>query len=171
MDLDGTKDQIKTAYVVFKSMEGAERTMHAYNMGFCNRLCLKCCCRGKELKPKLFQNRWLNITRAVDPTLIMWQNLGSRKRDRCCRTTITSIVAFVLCLATIAAILYAKDIDTQSNEFAPTTNCPTEFEITRDMAYEDYKEPADERNGYMPCYCKAYWIEGVLIQKATSYLN
>jgi len=68
----------------------------------------------------------------------MWENLGSRKKGRCLRTTITSIIAIILCLATIIAIVYAKDIDTKSAEFAPTTNCPTEFDITRTMAYNDY---------------------------------
>lgn len=49
LDKEGTKDQIKTAYVVFKSMEGARRAIEAYNVGSCNRLCMKCCCRSKEL--------------------------------------------------------------------------------------------------------------------------
>lgn len=79
------------------------------------------------------------------PSLIMWENLGSRKKDRCFRTTITTIVAIILCLATIIVIVYAKEFDIQSNEFAPTTNCPTEFNITRTMAYDDYLEPEDQR--------------------------
>jgi len=109
---DGKKSLIKNAFIVFRSMEGAETLIKAYNESRC-RLCFlrtacDCCADKRDYKKKLFQGKFLKVERAVEPSLIIWENLGISKKQRCCRIVCSTFIAFLLLLATTLLILYVK---------------------------------------------------------------
>ena len=72
-------EQIKNAFVVFRSMDGAARLVQAYNESRVSRCCTSCCCCCVDkatYKRKLFHKKWLDVEKAVEPSLILWENLG-----------------------------------------------------------------------------------------------
>ena len=77
-DLNDTND-VKNAFVVFRSMEGKERLIQAYTQSRVSLCCTACCCccvDKKTYKRKLFHGKWLKVEQAVEPSLIIWENLG-----------------------------------------------------------------------------------------------
>ena len=112
VDPSVTEGEIKCAYVVFKSMEGAQRCLQAYRnhyfKWFFQRFCI---CFFKEkfgYDNKMFHNKWLYVDRAIEPSLIMWENLGYNKKDRCLRIICTTITAMILLTMTIIIILFIR---------------------------------------------------------------
>lgn len=80
-----TKGQnlIKNAFVVFRSMEGVSRLIKAYEMSSFSLCCFKyccCCCDISEFNNKKFRGKYLKVDRAVEPSLIIWENLRISKR-------------------------------------------------------------------------------------------
>lgn len=68
-------NDVKCAFVTFRSMEGQARMLQAYKMGKCKTCCIMCCFQEK-VKGKLFREKWLKVDEAPNPSLIMWENLG-----------------------------------------------------------------------------------------------
>lgn len=93
-------------------MEGAARLVNAYNKSrtyrCCTFYCSDCCVDKKTYRRKLFHNKWLKVTEAVEPSLIMWENLGVTKKGRCIRIIFISIISLALLLATTILIVYVK---------------------------------------------------------------
>ena len=85
IDFDETDGAIKNAFVTFRSMEGAARMEAAFNVGILKRLFFKCMpscllCGAKErYEKKLFHGKWLKVTRSIEPSLILWHNIGVSK--------------------------------------------------------------------------------------------
>ena len=74
---------IKNAFVVFRSMEGVSRLIKAYEISKFHLCCLKscyCCCEKGDYQDKLFHGKYLKVERAVEPSLILWENLRISKR-------------------------------------------------------------------------------------------
>ncbi len=63
VDPSQTEGEIKSVYVVFKSMEGAERCMQAYRYQYFKMFwfrCCECCFKDKKnYEKKKFHNEWL----------------------------------------------------------------------------------------------------------------
>jgi len=59
-------------------------------------------CRSKRYKDKEMLGKYLSVKRTIDPSLILWENLGYSQKERLFRTLITSIVALILVCAVIA---------------------------------------------------------------------
>ena len=109
-DLNDTND-VKNAFVVFRSMEGKERLIQAYTQSRVSLCCTACCCccvDKKTYKRKLFHGKWLKVEQAVEPSLIIWENLGFTAQARCCRITFATIISLLLLFATTLLILYVK---------------------------------------------------------------
>lgn len=68
----------------------------------------ECCTDKKGYKSKLFKGRFLNVEQAVEPSLILWENLGITSFKRCLRISISTLVAIVLLIITTLLILYVK---------------------------------------------------------------
>ena len=69
-------ESIKSAYVVFRSMEGFERMKEIYRDSAARRCWLYCSCRCRYYSEKLFMKKYLKVSQAPDPSLILWENLG-----------------------------------------------------------------------------------------------
>ena len=77
--------------------------MNAYNKTrtyrCCTFYCSDCCVDKKTYRRKLFHNKWLSVTQAVEPSLIMWENLGLTKKGRCIRVIFISFISLLLLFA------------------------------------------------------------------------
>mmetsp|Transcript_18073 Transcript_18073/g.13020 ORF Transcript_18073/g.13020 Transcript_18073/m.13020 type:complete len:134 (+) Transcript_18073:1773-2174(+) len=133
-------------------MEGAFRLQKAYSDNYCKRKCILCCC-SKRYKHKYFFSRWLRVTPAIDPSLILWENLGFTRRQRNMRIVFTSIVTIILIACAATAIIFAKEIDKDLQEISPQVACDANIDITQSMAYYDYQASNEEKQGFFYCYC------------------
>ena len=152
--------EVKNAFVTFRSMEGAARLKSAYNYSrmsvCCTRCC--CCCVDKETyNRKLFHGQWLKVEQSVEPSLIIWENLGLSMKNRCLRTTGTALISLLLLLATTLLILYVKVFETDLKQ--DDVICGTAgSSITLNEAWTDYQKPDDEVQNLMYCYCRnIFW--------------
>jgi len=50
--------------------------------------------------------KWPEVYDAPDPTLIIWENLGKGKIERCGRGTITNVMAGLLLLIGLSSLVY-----------------------------------------------------------------
>ena len=127
VDPSVTEGEIKSAYVVFKSMEGAERCLQAYRYHYFKWLCFRCCvcCFNDKINydKKMFHNKWLRVDKAIEPSLIMWENLGYNKKDRCMRIFCTTITSLILLIITVLTVLVLRSQDSGLREFTPEINC------------------------------------------------
>jgi len=94
------------AYVVFRSMEGRERMIQAYNYNRASRFCLARCCKSTHITDKYFFGRWLEVTPGPEPSDILWENLGTSRRERAARITITFLLSLIFVIA--ASFMAAK---------------------------------------------------------------
>ena len=110
---------IKNAYITMKSMEGAARLIQAYQLSRWKRLWLSVCCSGSRYKKKMFQGRILQAERAIEPSLIMWENLGFSKKVRCLRILGSVFITMIMLSVTVIAIMYARAADEELQSFSP----------------------------------------------------
>lgn len=72
----------------------------------CKRCWLRCQGKQDAIAHKYLGGKWPEVKPAPDPTLIEWQNLGKGSIERCGRSTITNVVAFILLLVGFVFIVY-----------------------------------------------------------------
>lgn len=101
------KAKIKYAFVVFRSMEGMARILNAYSLTRVERLWLYITCRWKNFSDKLFYGSYLDVKKAIDPSLILWENLGSSMWWRALRIVFIAIVAALLLSVTLIINVYS----------------------------------------------------------------
>jgi hypothetical protein len=63
------------------------------------------------------------VNRAVDPTLILWENLGYSKKSRYLYMLLTSLIALILICACIIINLYGRVADNEIQKFSPQVEC------------------------------------------------
>lgn len=132
----------------------------------CLRNCFGCCVNKKEFKRKLFINKWLKVSQAVEPSLINWENLGLSRKARCCRISFATLIALILLFMTTVAILYAK---VQENALTKAAiSCAADLEITIDEAYADIKLPEDQQENKMFCFCQSMFWD-LIAEKKSPY--
>ena len=120
-------------------MEGAARFIQAYDASrcwlCCNRYLCDSCVDKREYRRKLFQGRYLKTDQPAEPSLIIWENLGVTRKQRCFRILLSSLLAIVLLLSTTFLILYVK---IQENELKmDQIRCISSDEITPEAALND----------------------------------
>ena len=93
---------MKCAYVVFRSMEGAARCRQVYSAGLWSRFKLCCTC-NRNYRKLLLNGKYLQVTRATDPTLILWENLGYSLKER-------RLLAFFISLVTLAMVMVCVSV-------------------------------------------------------------
>ena len=157
------KNIVRSAYVVFRSMEGAARFLEAYNITKCQRFCFKLCCCNQnlnaEFSDKFFRGSMLQVKRAVDPSLILWKNLIVTKQRRRCLFVVDFVITIVLLLVTIIALVYSESyqeklIDNTVQCSLVRTNLAEGESLTEQIALSDHEKPEEEQLGYMYCFCK-----------------
>ena len=83
----------------------------------------------------MFQGRYLKTDQPAEPSLIIWENLGVTRKQRCFRILLSSLLAIVLLLSTTFLILYVK---IQENELKmDQIRCISSDEITAEAALND----------------------------------
>jgi hypothetical protein len=70
-------------------------------------------CRGDQIKERYLLGQWLKVEKAHEPSLILWENLGFSRKNRCIRQMMTSGIAFCMIIFTLIFIVYAKNKDDQ----------------------------------------------------------
>ena len=156
VDPSVTEGEVKSAYVVFKSMEGAERCLQAYRYHYYKWLCFRfcSCCIKVGYDNSMFHNNWLLVDKAIEPSLIMWENLAYNKQDRGKRIFCTTLTAIFLLFTTVSIILVIRSQKSGLRNFAPEINCAKLPTVSLDLAYKDQRKPLEEREGWMHCYCR-----------------
>ena len=129
---------IKNAFVIFRTMEGAARMKKAYSASKwtrrCNKLChiSGCYCVPKH-EQKLFHKHWLKVEPALEPDLINWENVGLSRKQHCGRFISLSLASLCLLMLTFVVIwLLKKEQKSLPEEFVECTNVD---DLTRENAY------------------------------------
>lgn len=64
----------------------------------CQRWWLRCKKKDETIAHKYLGGKWPKVMTAPDPSLIMWENLGKGKIDRCGLGSLTNVMAALLLL-------------------------------------------------------------------------
>jgi hypothetical protein len=64
-------------------------------------------------------NSYLQVNEALDPSLILWENLSYSAKARCFRKIIFSIIALVLVMLCFYINLFATETDKAVQLFSP----------------------------------------------------
>ncbi|CDW73927.1 UNKNOWN [Stylonychia lemnae] len=146
-------NKIVNAYVVFRSMEGRQRALQAYEDGYLTRLFGKyLCCKYWDYKQKKFLDKWIKVKPAKSPDIILWQNLKVGNCQRFGRIMIITFVTLILMIITFLILIIAKKFENQAEEYSPQIDCP-DTEVSQQDAYLDQQKDAVNRIGLMHCYC------------------
>jgi hypothetical protein len=114
------------AYVMFRSMEGKQRALAAYEDGPITRLLNTIfCCKCRDYQKKKFYDKWLKVKSAYSPDIILWENLKIGKCNRFLRILLVSFIAAILIAGTFAIVIIAKNFQNNAEEYSPTIDCPS----------------------------------------------
>jgi hypothetical protein len=163
--LNGDKKVI-IAYVTFETEEGYLRALE-------NNIPIE----GKHMR----------ITRAEDPSDILWENLGTPVLQRLIRRSITTFLLIVLLLMTYFIVAYAIErsesnstdwpliiacddftVSLDKNDNSTDLNVITYEKTLRDHKWQYYNNTSG-RQGYVNCYCQEVMNEGT-VRRALDYL-
>ena len=145
--LEKGKQSVVKAFVTFKSMEGKLRIMHMYNQNWITK-----CCRKKKIQHLYLDNKYLDIRAPTAPSLILWENLGVKRKERCIRISFVALVSFILMIITAVIIVYSREFQSSTNDEYGDGICPSN-DVTQDDALQDQLKAKSERSGLMYCYC------------------
>jgi len=138
--------QVVKAFVTCQSMEGKLRLLQLYNISRTAK-----CCNKSKLEDRKFEGKLLDVRHPTDPSLILWENLGVSRKQRCIRISIVALISFLLMIATFIIIVFSKSVEDGLREDYGSGSCP-QFTIDQSAALEDQNKPSQERAGLMHCY-------------------
>jgi len=84
-------------------MEGVERALFAFNYWGISRFFYSLGCISEKRKSKLFRKKWLQVSRGVEPELLIWENFGVSTSSRLVRVVI--YVMFILFMLVVCFYL------------------------------------------------------------------
>ena len=151
--LEKSKQAVVKAFVTFKSMEGKLRIMRMYDQS-----CFTKCCNKKKIKHLYMDKKYLDIRPPTAPSLILWENLGVKMKERCIRICFVALISFILMIITAVIIVYSREFQSSTNDEYGDGICPSN-DVTQDDAYQDQLKPKSERSGFMYCYCIEQFAE------------
>lgn len=135
-------NDVKTAFVIFRSMEGRQRALYAYDktrLNICSdlkRRILMCCC-GQYNWETLFMGKY-DITIKPAPTTdhIHWENLGVHEFLKVILKFLSLLISFaIICAATYATIWF-----TYKNEEISQRNSINTSQASRQVTLEEAME-------------------------------
>jgi hypothetical protein len=164
---------LKFAYITFRSMDAVELVQNAYDVDCCKRRCTICCgpycCKDKyeAMAKKHIFKKWPDIQVACAPDNIKWENLGYSARSRRCRMAFVWLIAFALVFGSLIGIVIMKDKTTElKEEFNLDMPCEQGLDAsqTKLAAWEDMQiSDKKKRGGQITCYCKPLLAELKLV--------
>ena len=77
-------------------MNGKTKFMKAMRRSWCRRKCPRWYSYNQKEAHKYIGGRWPRVKSAPDPTLILWNNLGYSKTERCLRGSYVTVAALLL---------------------------------------------------------------------------
>ena len=140
---------------MFRSMEGKERSIKAYDINACTRFSVSyCCCLSQFFKKKqLIRKGFLTVRDAVDPQIITWENLGIGFWSKCFHRMATTFLIFACLIVGFGGQVYLSNLEKEYNDLV-RSDCKSETQYNIDQAWLDYKSPQKVRMGILNCYCR-----------------
>lgn len=135
-------------------MEGKQRALQAYQTSTVVRLLAEnlCCMGSLFTKRKLLQKGYLNLEDTVDPSSIIWENLGTSGFENGLRWAFALVLAaFIFCMS-FAGLWWAASVEKMRAQFVKS-DCNVLPFYSQHEAYTDFREN-NQRLGLMHCYCQ-----------------
>lgn len=118
-------------------------------------------------KVKLFTGQELEVTQAIEPTNIIWENQEVPQRDRARRIVISTIIVLILLALTFALTFYIKKQAKEAfSKYDKSMNCEDIHDLYKDEAlthlatneWRDYYVEGGEAagrqiSGILDCFC------------------
>ena len=147
--------------VTFRSMEGAQRALNEFRYSrFWKYLYSICTCLiPSRMKKKLLHNNWINVTPAVDPELLLWENFGVRGKQKCIRVAVYLLYMFTLLIGCFYGILYLENHIAQKEKTVLNVQCPEgkKYSKSDELLAKEYWDNRDTpSNVDYHCFCK--WL-------------
>ena len=140
-------------FVQFKSMNGKEKFLKAMQINPIKRAIYKCICRFRIIQHKyLNAEKWPKIKPSSEPTLILWENLGTHAIENFIRKFFVSIFSLILILFGFYGITtFENYMDTDQQDFDIQT-CLNIDQIEKAEALLDLKNTNSTQFTF-GCYC------------------
>jgi hypothetical protein len=116
------------------------RAVNAYQLTKLERLWLNLTCRRKNYKSQLFFGKYLDVKQAVDPSLILWENLGSSIWHRAYRIVIITFVSCLLLSVTLMINVYTQYKERELKAYNSQIQCDPSITIDPSAALIDYNK-------------------------------
>ena len=94
-------------------MNGKDKFIKALDINCCKRCILRCQKKQDVIAHKYLAGKWPTVLEAPDPTLILWENLGKGRIEKCGRSTISNVLAFLLLMVGFISIIYLMSVQAQ----------------------------------------------------------
>ena len=132
-------------------MEGAQRALEAFSYSWIAYLFfLICpCCILQTRRDKLFKGRWLEVAGCDEPDLLIWENIGLKRRHRYWRKAFFIFIVIFMLLFCFYSVVFLENSSQNIAKFFPEFQCTTEvstFEAELDAS-------GDLNNGKLHCFC------------------
>lgn len=131
------------AFVTFDRAAGREAILEAFNgSSFIYNYLYN---QQHKLKGK-----WLKLEQSPEPSTILWENLAYGKWESGRRRLITSVIALLMILISLAMIFSAKYLEQVNNQQSASELCPSNFNTYTEQEKQDYVEQNPDQ---LSCYC------------------
>lgn len=117
----GHNNQPVTAFILFRSMEGVERCIHAYSEWKITKWFFQIfeCLQTEKQKAKKFKGRWLKVNRGVEPELLLWENFGVTGSSKMIRLFIYIIFVVFMLIFCFYIILVLERASNNASDQVP----------------------------------------------------
>ena len=151
----GHDPSIVCAQVTFRSMEGKERVLKAFDINPIQRFFMAYfCCLDHFLKKKrLIQKGFLKFEETVDPQIILWENLGVSLGQKWKYRIMSFCLIFLTLAVSFVGQYYFQRIEKSEIDLMKS-DCQGEVWFTQDHAWIDNKREPYHQLGLMNCYCQ-----------------
>jgi len=135
------------AFVQFISMHGKIKFYKTSRMDWFSKLFY-----GRQNVHKKFQEQWLDVRRAPEPEVILWENQHVTVWNRLWKWAFTLFLMAISLIAVLATLAGTQYYANKSTKDFDSELCGTR-EITQEQAYADSLLPEARQVGLLGCYC------------------
>ena len=137
------------AFVTFSTIHDLEKCMFAFGVKK-GALAKLIGMGGQASNAKLLEGKSLRISRAPEPSTIIWENLRFTFKERIMRRNFTTLLALFLIVISVVCTYVAKILQDRSNSAAGTTLCPTGF---NSLPQSTQVAAVNSDSSILHCYC------------------